>query len=128
MSIEKIAAKIKVLRQAKELTQEQMADLLNLTHSAYAKLERGETNINYTRIVELSKILEIQPHDLINLQETHSLVFNFLQGGIGYGIGQNPVVQLQLPKEEIDGMNKRFENIEQQLIELLKKVNNSENK
>lgn len=38
--------KIRVLRKMNQLSQEEMAEKMNMSRSGYAKLERGESNLN----------------------------------------------------------------------------------
>ncbi len=53
-----IGEKIRKLREAKSLTQEQMADLLNITQTAYGKIERGESSVSWKRLNQISEIFE----------------------------------------------------------------------
>ena len=45
----KINEKIKLIRSLKHLTQEQVANKLGITTHAYAKIERGKTDVNFYR-------------------------------------------------------------------------------
>ncbi len=51
-----------------------MANVLEISQRAYSKIERNETKLDWDRIAIISKILEIEPVDLINFND--SMVFN----------------------------------------------------
>jgi transcriptional regulator with XRE-family HTH domain len=70
----KIGAKIRKIRQLKGYSQEYMATSLGITQNSYSKLENQKTKLNLERISNISKILEINPIDLITCNE--NLVVN----------------------------------------------------
>lgn len=71
-SVRYIGQQIRIIRQAKGLTQENMADLLSMSSSGYAKIERGESDISTSRLLKISKVLEIRASVL--LEETENEV------------------------------------------------------
>ena len=63
--LKKIAGQqLQLLRLEKNLTQEQMSEKLNLSTSAYCKIEYGETDLTLTRLDKIAKVLvkSIQSH------------------------------------------------------------------
>ncbi len=58
-----LGKKIRKLRRANALTQEQMAILLGLSQTAYGKIERGESSASWKRIYQISGIFKIKPMD-----------------------------------------------------------------
>ena len=60
-----VGAKIKTLRLQKEWSQQDVADKLNISQSAYAKVERGESKLDVARIIKLSEIFDIEPYELL---------------------------------------------------------------
>ena len=56
---QKIADRIRTIRTLKRLTQENVADEIGITHGAYAKIERGETDPNTNRLSEIAKVLKV---------------------------------------------------------------------
>ncbi len=66
--------KIKQLRELKNLTQEHVATQLGLTTRAYSKIESGETQLTINRLNEISKILEIDPMEVLGFD--HQQIFN----------------------------------------------------
>ncbi len=51
-----------------------MAGKLEILHRAYSKIENNDIKLNWVRIEDISKILDIEPADLISFDD--SLVFN----------------------------------------------------
>ena len=61
-----VAEKIRIARLANSLSQQNMADELDLTVAAYSNIERGVTEISVKRLVRISEILGVSAIDLIN--------------------------------------------------------------
>lgn len=55
-----IAYRIRKLRESKDYSQENMAGELNISTSAYSKIERGITDPSVGRIQAIAKILEVE--------------------------------------------------------------------
>ena len=66
--------KIKQLRELKNFTQEYIAQQLGLSTRAYSKIESGETQLTINRLNEISKILEIDPFEILGFD--HNNIFN----------------------------------------------------
>lgn len=63
---DRIAEKIRILRLSKNLSQQNMADELNLTVAAYSNIERGVSEINLTRLSDIARILGTTPVELLS--------------------------------------------------------------
>ncbi len=61
--------KIKKIRELKNLTQEYMANQLDISLRAYSKIESGETQLTIKRVNQISRILDISGIDLLNFSE-----------------------------------------------------------
>ena len=81
--------KIRLVRQAKGLTQEEVAHKLEMSVNGYGDIERGETDVNLSRLEQLANLFEIKLSELFGLDEKN--VFNVL-GSNNSGIGQNCTV------------------------------------
>jgi len=57
----KIYEKIRAIRQSKALTQDFVADKLNIDPVNYGRIERGQANLTMDRFLDICKILEIHP-------------------------------------------------------------------
>ena len=64
--MEKIIKKIAEIRTRKGFSYENMAHDLELSTSAYRKIETGETKLTVERLVDISKILETPLNDLLD--------------------------------------------------------------
>lgn len=59
-----VGQRLQRLRLEKNLTQEQMGEKLNLSTSAYCKIEYGETDLTLTRLSKIAEILNMPATDL----------------------------------------------------------------
>ena len=63
MKKQDIGYRIRKLRESKDFSQENMAAELNISGSAYAKIERGETDPSAGRLMQIAKVLEVEVSD-----------------------------------------------------------------
>lgn len=68
--------KIRFFRRSKGLTQEQMAEKLNITSVAYSNIERGESGVLMTRLEEIAQVMEIDLLELLSLGEKNVIVLH----------------------------------------------------
>lgn len=67
-----LGAKIRSLREAKGLTQEQVAKKMNCTRQKYARIEKGLVDISYASITAIAQILGVTTEEItsvVNNQE-----------------------------------------------------------
>ena len=69
-----IGERIKRWRLEKQFTQEALAEELGMTKSAYSKIERGDTDANVSRILQIAKALEVNVCAFFEDQPRFSLV------------------------------------------------------
>ncbi len=69
-----IGDKIKFFREKKGLSQAQMAELLNMSVQGYGNIERGDTDVNYSRLELISKELGVKPEQIVGFGENNSFV------------------------------------------------------
>jgi transcriptional regulator with XRE-family HTH domain len=60
------AEKIRLERLQRGLSQENMADLLNLSTTAYGDIERGKTDLTLSRLSQIASVLEVSPLTLLS--------------------------------------------------------------
>lgn len=82
-----VGQRLQLLRIEKNLTQEQMGERLNLSTSAYCKIEYGETDLTLTRLNKIAEILKMAPAELFNKIDGN-IYFNN-SGTIGVGIAKD---------------------------------------
>ncbi len=70
----KIGDKIRKIRELKGISQEYIASQLNITPQAFGKIEREETKLDFGRVEQIAKVLQIDPLDIVNFDE--SKIFN----------------------------------------------------
>lgn len=78
-----IGQKIKKLRELRNLTQLHMAERLNLTQSAYSKLELGDNDISFSKLEKIAEVLEMKPEEIISFNE--AMIFNVMHNEVGNG-------------------------------------------
>ena len=69
-----IGDKIRKVRKLKGYTQDYMADKLKMSQRSYSKIENNAIKLDWARIDQISKIMQIEPIDLVSFDD--SLVFN----------------------------------------------------
>ncbi len=112
-----LGEKIRKIRELKGFSQEYMAEKLDISQRAYSKLEREETKLDWGRITGISHILEIDPIDLIQFDD--SLIFHNCSQS-----GKINEIHNHFPEELKQQYEKRIEQLEDEvkfLREALKK-------
>lgn len=103
-----IGSKIFELRKLKGWSQEQVADSLQISQSAYARIERGESNSWANHLVTISNLFEISPEELI--MQPHQI--NKVKKNKLAIIGQNNGTINSFPEGILENMLKRIEALE----------------
>lgn len=66
----------------KKWSQDEMAAKLHMAVSGYAKIERGETDISFSRLEQIARTFEIELTSLIGLNEKN--IFNIIDSPDAY--------------------------------------------
>ncbi len=119
-----LGQKIKKLRELKNLTQEHLAEQLNITQSAYSKIENNEVEISYSKLEHIAKVLELSPADVIKFNE--HLVFNVMHNKTGNGMVANQISPIE--KQLYEDLVKALKDENTFLKNILDKVLLSEKK
>ena len=72
--------KIRLIRETKGFTQEQVAEKLGVSPSAYGDVERGENDPKLSKLEKIAEILGVQLSELVDSSEKGSLNINFNKG------------------------------------------------
>lgn len=64
-----INEKIRLFREEHQLSQEDMANQLSMSTKGYAKIERGETRVNFPRLEQILEVFDIDIYELLNYGE-----------------------------------------------------------
>jgi transcriptional regulator with XRE-family HTH domain len=106
--------KIKQIRELKNFTQEHVATHLGLTTRAYSKIESGETQLTINRLNEISRILGVEPMEVLGFDDKQ--VFNNCkqEGNIG-------INHINIPEKLIQQYEKTIQILEDE-VTLLKSL------
>lgn len=66
---------LRLVRQSRGFSQENVAEQLGMSASGYAKIERGESDIPLSRLEELAKVFEMTVPQLVSITDK-SNIFN----------------------------------------------------
>ena len=116
------ALKIRKRRNELDYSQEYMAQQLEISQPAYAKLESGDTKINIKRLERIAEILTV---DITDLLDGNTVVNNFHnngEGSKGFGFVENLyqdnkeytdriIAQLEADKSRLLAENERLLNL-----------------
>lgn len=118
-----IGQRIKDIRKNKGMSQEDLAYLLNISQSAYQRIESGETNSWAAHLLKISEILDIRPEDLV-ADSSNSFNNAGQSGGLAFQyIGSINTVN-SISDKLIEQYEKRIEDLTLRLKNL---ENNSQN-
>lgn len=114
--------KIRLIREAKNLTQEQVAEKLGVSQSAYGDIERGDNDPKLSKLQKLADIFEIQLSELVDLTEKGTLNINFNKQGKNnvYITSSLTEKEMALKDEKLAMKDREIENLTE-IIALLKR-------
>lgn len=106
-----IGYRIRKLREAKDLSQENIAFELGLSRSAYNKIETGTTSPNTNRLQEIAKVLKVD-------------ITEFFKDSKAFGKAEDPKLQYGFAtKSDIEEMMKVIQSMLTDINELKATVN-----
>jgi len=119
--------KIKLIREAKGLTQEQVAEKLGISPTAYGNVERGDNDPKLSKLQKIAEILEMPLSDLIDSSDKGTLNINFNKQGKHYNVYlgssnfelKEQLLINELQKKELAMQQREIENLKE-IIALLK--------
>ncbi len=112
--IEQPEIKIKQIRELKNFTQEYVAQKLGLSTRAYSKIETGETQLTINRLNEISKVLEMNPVEVLGFDDKKIFNITNSTGNNGYNNIFFPDKLVQQYEETIQALKEQI-----QLLKLL---------
>ncbi len=133
----KIHEKISSLRRLKKISQQKMAEKLDLTVNGYADIEHGKTDVQMSRLEEIANALEVDIYELFNFGEKNIFFLTVENSPFSnHFIGQNvncsskemdfEIQKLQLTLEHknniIEQQSKEISYLKE-IIELIRKDN-----
>lgn len=112
--------KIRLVRQAKGLTQEDVAEKLGLSPNAYGDIERGDSDPKLSKLQKIAEILEMDLSDLLNLNDKSVLNINFNKQGKHYTVYMSSNSELEKLKSICEFKDKEIEMYQQRITDLTK--------
>ncbi len=104
-----IGDKIRKVRELKGFTQDYMASQLEMSQRAYSKIENNDIKLDWSRIENISKILNIEPIDLVSFDD--NLVFNNCTNS-----GKAHIINNNFPDELKKSYEDRIAHLEQEVL------------
>ncbi|QMT32287.1 helix-turn-helix domain-containing protein [Alysiella filiformis] len=77
-----VAKTIKMLREVKNWSQEEMAEKLSISKSSYARWESGENQLKLHQLEKVAEVFQIDVLDLLKLSKQNAF-FGIVMGDIG---------------------------------------------
>jgi len=128
-----IHEKLKIMRQCKKWTQEEMAEKLGWAVNSYAKVERGEADVKLDKLKKIAEVVGVDVQELVDANE--KTIFNFVEN-CTHGNAHCTIVltetqcahELEKSRLIIEQKNKEIELLNQQMnqlkeiIELMRKM------
>ena len=115
--------KIKNIRKLKNWSQEEIADKLGITASGYGSIERGDTDVNLSRLKDIAELFGMDLSELFDSQEKNISIGDHNQivgDGNQHINSSSQELQHELEKFQliIEQKNKEIELLKQQIIDL----------
>lgn len=70
----KVNEKIRALREINQWSQEEMAEKIQMSKNGYAKMERGESKINLSRLEQIAEVFNLDIIELISSEEKNLIL------------------------------------------------------
>ncbi len=129
--LKKVGNKFRLLRQERGLTQEVLAGMLSLSPSAYAKLERGETDITLSRLEQVAnlfgksglEVLEVESKNAFNFNNNDQNQAKFYQGTF-----QVPNAKSEELSESLDILKKQMEMFDNAIQKIVSRLDSIDKK
>lgn len=118
-----VGKNIKRLREFKNYTQKYIAEQLQISQTAYSKIERDETDVSFSKLNKIAKILGVNINDIINTNDeklwlsiTYGQNFDNSHNGI--------VIKQSISKNEKDLYEKLIEEMRDEISFLKETIRN----
>lgn len=102
-----VSDRIRILRLSKNLSQQNLADELNITVAAYSNLERGKADITITRLYKIAEIFGMEVSDLLLSKD----VLRETSGSYGYA-----------SKKDLENLTRMLKSYQKDLDQIRKEI------
>ncbi|WP_404986857.1 helix-turn-helix domain-containing protein [Chryseobacterium sp. M5] len=110
-----VAEKIKRLRKAKGFSQDDMAERMHISQSAYARIENGESHSWATHIEKLSEIFEMKPEDFLTDETNNFSSLDQLGGFAFQNVGTITTINSFLSEKLVEQYEERIKELKEQV-------------
>ncbi len=100
--------KIKFIRQLKGWSQEEMAEKLAMSINGYGSIERGETNVNLSRLEQIAQLFGMDLSELVALNEK-SVFYMSGANSTGQVNQEHCVINSSAPEDQLFYLQKELE-------------------
>jgi transcriptional regulator with XRE-family HTH domain len=115
-----IGTRLLTIREDRQLTQNEMAELLSMSPSAYSRLERNETKVPLEDLPKFSEVLKIPVQDL--LPEIFTVNNNPSGNASGIVMSQNITYNYYSSNEQTKVLELKIQALEKELTEMREKI------
>jgi transcriptional regulator with XRE-family HTH domain len=115
--------KIKLVRQAKGFTQEDVAERLGMSPNAYGDIERGASDVKLSKLQKISDILGINLAELLDMTDKAILNVNFNKQGKHYNVYMSSDSETEKLNLVVDSQKKEIAYLKE-IIELMRSKDN----
>ncbi len=115
--LQNVKTKIRQLREAKNLSQEEIARLLNMSTSGFSKIEGGNNDINVTRLSQIAEVFKTPIVDFFPNNTTNNKTIHTTAQQINTVLNDvNHCVVQQEPQKEIEQLQQSIKELETRLV------------
>jgi len=127
-----LSKKLKSIRKLKNFTQETVAEKLGISTYSYAKIERGETDVKYSRLQQIAKIMGIELENLFSMDDKKVFNLNGETNNIQlyqHVVENNSIKQMESKYEQektqliIEQRDKEIKTLKQHISDLREMIN-----
>jgi len=113
--------KIRLIRETKGLTQEQVAEKIGISASVYGDIERGENDPKLSKLQKIAEFFEISSSELLDLTDKTVLNINFKhknKGNSKYSVFVSSDSDIEKQQLINEMQQKEIENLKKQIAQL----------
>jgi len=112
--------KIKLVRQAKGFTQEDVSEKLGMSPHAYGDIERGDNDPKLSKLQKIAEIFEMDLSDLLDLNDKTVLNVNCTKQGKHYSVYMSSNSEFEKQKSICEFKDKEIAMYQQRITDLTK--------
>lgn len=122
-----VAEKIKRLRKSKGFSQDDMAEKLHISQSAYARIENGESSSWIHHLEKLSEIFDMKPENFLSDETNNFSNLDQLGGFAFQNVGTITTINSFLSEKLVEQYEERIKELKEQVEFWKDKAGNSNN-